>query len=42
MKANLKKYADLLVQAENARERIEAISLIKKAAKLQNELNLSS
>ena len=42
MKKNIyKKYAELLVKAENATERKEAIFLIKKAAKLQNKFALS-
>ena len=42
MKKNIyKKYAELLVKAENATERKEANFLIKKAAKLQNKFALS-
>ena len=42
MKKNIyKKYAELLVKAENATGRKEAIFLIKKAAKLQNKFALS-
>ena len=36
-----KKYAELLIKAENATKRNEAIFLIKKAAKLQNKLALT-
>ncbi len=38
---NFKKYAELLVEAENATGRNEALNLIKKAAKLQSKLALS-
>ena len=42
MKKNIyKKYAELLVKAENATKRDEANFLIKKAAKLQKKLSLS-
>ena len=42
MKKNIyKKYAELLVKAENATGRDEANFLIKKAANLQNKLALS-
>tara|TARA_Y100001935_G_scaffold4453_1_gene3484 strand:- start:1382 stop:1513 length:132 start_codon:yes stop_codon:yes gene_type:complete len=42
MKKNIyKKYAELLVKAENATERKEANFLIKKAAKLQKKFALS-
>ena len=38
MKKNIyRKYAELLVKAQNATERNEANLLIKKAAKLQNK-----
>ena len=39
MKKNInKKYAELLVRAQNATKRNEAIFLIKKAKKLQSKL----
>ena len=38
---NLKKYAELLIKAENATGRNEALILIKKAAELQSKLSLS-
>ena len=39
MKKNInKKYAELLIRAQNATERNEAIFLIKKAKKLQSKL----
>tara|TARA_B100000214_G_C23390672_1_gene367044 strand:+ start:299 stop:430 length:132 start_codon:yes stop_codon:yes gene_type:complete len=38
---NLKKFAELLIKAENATGRNEALILIKKAAKLQSKLALS-
>tara|TARA_Y100001970_G_scaffold15405_1_gene17327 strand:- start:5172 stop:5303 length:132 start_codon:yes stop_codon:yes gene_type:complete len=42
MKKNIyKKYAELLVKAQNVTGRDEAKFLIKKAAKLQNKLSLS-
>ena len=42
MKKNIhKKYAELLVKAENATGRQEANFLIKKATKLQSKLALS-
>ena len=42
MKKNIyKKYAELLVKAENVTERKEANFLIMKAAKLQNKFRLS-
>ena len=42
MKKNIyKKYAELLVKAQNATGRNEANLLIKKAAKLQNKFVLS-
>ena len=42
MKKNIyKKYAELLVKAENATGRDEANFLIKKAAKLENKLAIS-
>ena len=42
MKKNIyKKYAELLVKAENATGRHEANFLIKKAEKLQNKLVLA-
>tara|TARA_B100000212_G_C27136484_1_gene431442 strand:+ start:138 stop:269 length:132 start_codon:yes stop_codon:yes gene_type:complete len=41
MKKNInKKYAELLVQAQKATKRNEAIFLIKKAKKLQSKLAL--
>ena len=36
-----KKYAELLIRAQNATERDEAIFLIKKAKKLQSKLALA-
>jgi len=36
-----KKYADLLIRAQNVTERNEAIFLIKKAKKLQSKLSLA-
>ena len=36
-----KKYAELLIKAENATKRNEAIFLIKKAKKLQSKLVLA-
>ena len=42
MKKNInKKYAELLIRAQNATERNEAIFLIKKAKKLQLKLPLA-
>ena len=42
MKKNInKKYAELLIRAQNATERNEAILLIKKAKKLQLKLALA-
>ena len=42
MKKNInKKYAELLIKAQNATKRNEAIFLIKKAKKLQSKLALS-
>ena len=42
MKKNInKKYAELLIQAQNATKRNEAIFLIKKAKKLQSKLALA-
>ncbi len=42
MKKNInKKYAELLIQAQNATKRNEAIFLIKKAKKLQLKLALT-
>ena len=41
MKKNInKKYAELLIKAQNATKRNEAIFLIKKANKLQSKLAL--
>ena len=41
MKENInKKYAELLIRAQNATKRNEAIFLIKKAKKLQRKLAL--
>ena len=41
MKKNInKKYAELLIKAQNATQRDEAIFLIKKAKKLQSKLAL--
>ena len=36
-----KKYAEILIRAQNATERNEAIYLIKKAKKLQSKLALA-
>ena len=36
-----KKYAELLIRAQNATERNEAVFLIKKAKKLQSKLALA-
>ena len=42
MKKNInKKYAELLIRAQNATKRNEAIFLIKKAKKLQSKLSLT-
>ncbi len=42
MKKNInKKYAELLIKAQNATKRNEAIFLIKKAKKLQSKLALA-
>ena len=42
MKKNInKKYAELLIRAQNATKRNEAILLIKKAKKLQLKLSLA-
>ena len=42
MKKNInKKYAELLIRAQNAAKRNEAIFLIKKAKKLQSKLFLT-
>ena len=42
MKKNInKKYAELLIRAQNATKRNEAIFLIKKAKKLQHKLALA-
>ena len=42
MKKNInKKYAELLIRAQNATKRDEAIFLIKKAKKIQSKLTLS-
>ena len=42
MKKNInKKYAELLIKAQNATKRNEAIFLIKKANKLQSKLKLA-
>ena len=42
MKKNInKKYAELLIRAQNATKRNEAIFLIKKAKKLQLKLGLA-
>ena len=42
MKKNInKKYAELLIKAQNTTKRNEAIFLIKKAKKLQTKLALS-
>jgi len=42
MKKNIyKKYAKLLVKAENATKRDEAVFIIKKATKLRNKLALT-
>ena len=42
MKKNInKKYAELLIKAQNATKRHEAIFLIKKAKKLQSKLALA-
>ena len=42
MKKNInKKYAELLIKAQNATKRNEAIFLIKKAKKLQTKLALA-
>ena len=42
MKKNInKKYAELLVKAQNVTKRDEAIFLIKKAKKLQSKLTLA-
>ena len=42
MKKNInKKYAELLIRAQNATKRNEAIFLIKKAKKLQLKLSLA-
>ena len=42
MKKNIyKKYAELLIEAENATKRDEAVFLIKKAKKLRNKLALT-
>ena len=42
MKKNInKKYAELLIKAQNATKRNEAILLIKKAKKLQSKLTLA-
>ncbi len=42
MKKNInKKYAELLIKAQNATKRNEAILLIKKAKKLQSKLALA-
>ena len=42
MKKNInKKYAELLIRAQNATKRNEAIFLIKKAKKLQLKLELT-
>ena len=42
MKKNInKKYAELLIRAQNATERDEAIFLIKKANKLRSKLALA-
>ena len=42
MKKNInKKYAELLIRAQNATKRNEAILLIKKAKKLQLKLTLA-
>ena len=42
MKKNInKKYAELLIRAQNATKRNEAIFLIKKAKKLQSKLTLA-
>ena len=43
MKKNInKKYAELLIKAQNATKRNEAIFLIKKAKKLQSKLALAT
>ena len=43
MKKNInKKYAELLIRAQNATKRNEAIFLIKKAKKLQSKLAFAS
>jgi len=42
MKKNInKKYAELLIRAQNATKRNEALFLIKKAKKLQSKLSLA-
>ena len=42
MKKNInKKYAELMIRAQNATKRNEAIFLIKKAKKLQSKLTLA-
>ena len=42
MKKNInKKYAELLIRAQNATKRNEAVFLIKKAKKLQSKLELA-
>ena len=42
MKKNInKKYAELLIRAQNATKRNEAVFLIKKAKKLQSKLALA-
>ena len=42
MKKNInKKYAELLIRAQNATKRNEAIFLIKKAKKLQSKIALA-
>ena len=42
MKKNInKKYAELLIKAQNATKRNEAIFLIKKAKKLQSRFSLA-
>ena len=42
MKKNInKKYAELMIKAQNATQRDEAIFLIKKAKKLQSKLALA-